>query len=78
MFGLALVLEATADFFNVGTSQVSGPTLGNLIADSTKYGNIGSAPWWTYTMPALVLIVLLVAVNFVGDSLDDAFSATAR
>jgi len=25
-----------------------------------------------------VLIVLLVSVNFVGDSLDDAFSATAR
>jgi len=78
MFGLALVLEATADFFNVGTSQVSGPTLGNLIADSTKYGNIGLAPWWTYTIPALVLITLLTCVNFVGDSLDDAFSATAR
>ena len=77
MFGLALVLEATVDFFNVGTNQVSGPTLGNLIADSTKYG-INQAPWWTYTMPALVLIVLLVSVNFVGDSLDDAFSATAR
>ncbi|HYA09923.1 MAG TPA: ABC transporter permease [Gaiellaceae bacterium] len=76
VFGLALVLEATADFFNVGTSQVSGPTLGNLIADSTKYGNIGSAPWWTWTMPALVLVVLLVCVNFVGDSLDDAFGAT--
>ncbi len=57
-------------------TRSSGPTLGNLIADSTKYGNIGSAPWWTYTMPALVLIVLLVCVNFVGDSLDDAFGAT--
>ena len=78
VFGLAIVLEATADFFNVGTGQEapSGPTLGNVIADSTKYGNIGSAPWWTYTMPMLVLIVLLVCVNFVGDSLDDAFGAT--
>ena len=75
VFGLALVLEATADFFNVGTSQVSGPTLGNLIADSTKYGNFGGAPWWTYTMPALVLVTLLMSVNFVGDSLDDAFGA---
>jgi peptide/nickel transport system permease protein len=76
VFGLALVLEATADFFNLGTNQVSGPTLGNLIADSTKYGNIGQAPWWTWTLPALVLVVLLVCVNFVGDSLDDAFGAT--
>ena len=76
VFGLALVLEATADFFNVGTNEVAGPTLGNLIADSTKYGNIGQSPWWTWAMPALVLVVLLVCVNFVGDSLDDAFGAT--
>ena len=75
VFGQVVVLEATADFFNVGTSQVSGPTLGNLIADSTKYGNIGLAPWWTYTIPALVLITLLTCVNFVGDSLDDALGA---
>ena len=77
VFGQTVVLEATADFFNLGTSQVSGPTLGNLIADSTKYGNIGLSPWWTYTMPALVLIVLLTCVNFVGDSLDDALGATS-
>lgn len=76
MFGLALTIEATLDFFGVGTSQVSqgGPTLGNLIADSSKFGQFQDSPWWTYTMPALVLIVLLTCVNFVADSVDDAFN----
>jgi oligopeptide transport system permease protein len=74
IFGIALTLEATLDFFGVGTQQSStgGPTLGNLIADSSKFGQLQDAPWWTYTMPALVLIVLLTCVNFVADSFDDA------
>jgi ABC-type dipeptide/oligopeptide/nickel transport system permease subunit len=76
MFGVALTLEATLDFFGVGTQQSStgGPTLGNLIADSTKFGQLQDAPWWTYTMPALVLIVLLTCVNFVADSFDEALN----
>ncbi len=38
VIGQALVLEATIDFFNLGTTQLAGPTLGNLVADATKYG----------------------------------------
>lgn len=76
VFGIALTIEATLDFFNIGSAQVSqgGPTLGNLIADATKYGGLTNAPWWTYTMPSLVLVLLLLSVNFVGDSLDDALA----
>jgi peptide/nickel transport system permease protein len=76
VFGIALTVEATLDFFNIGTAQIStgGPTLGNLIADSTKYGLLRESPWWTYTMPSLVLVLLLLCVNFAGDSLDDALA----
>jgi ABC-type dipeptide/oligopeptide/nickel transport system permease subunit len=76
VFGIALTIEATLDFFNIGSAQISqgGPTLGNLIADATKYGGLTNAPWWTYTMPSLVLVLLLLSVNFVGDSLDDALA----
>jgi len=78
IFGIAITLEATADFFGIGTQQSStgGPTLGNLIADSSKFGQLQDAPWWTYTMPALVLIVLLTCVNFVADSFDEALTPT--
>jgi peptide/nickel transport system permease protein len=75
VIGQALVLEATIDFFNLGTTQLSGPTLGNLVADSTKYNvPISQVPWWSYTCPSLVLVLLLLCVNFVGDSLDDALA----
>lgn len=74
VFGQFIVLSATLDFFNVGTTQLSGPTLGNLLADATKYGPIGQVPWWTWAMPALVLILLLACVNFVGDCLDDVLA----
>ena len=77
VIGQALVLEATIDFFNLGTTQLAGPTLGNLVADSTKFDvPIQQVPWWTYACPSLVLVLLLLCVNFVGDSLDDALAAT--
>ena len=75
VIGQALVLEATVDFFNLGTTQLAGPTLGNLVADSTKFDvPIQLVPWWTYACPSLVLVLLLLCVNFVGDSLDDALA----
>jgi peptide/nickel transport system permease protein len=75
VIGQALVLEATVDFFNLGTTQLAGPTLGNLVADSTKFDvPIQQVPWWTYACPSLVLVLLLLCVNFVGDSLDDALA----
>ena len=74
VFGQFIVLSATLDYFNIGTTQLSGPTLGNLLADATKYGPISLVPWWTYVMPAVVLVLLLACVNFVGDSLEDALA----
>jgi peptide/nickel transport system permease protein len=77
VFGLAVTAEATIDFFNVGTAQVSqgGPTLGNLISDATKFGPLSTQPWWTWAPPAAVLVLLLTCANFVGDALDDALTA---
>jgi len=77
VIGQALVLEATIDFFSLGTTQQSGPTLGNLVADATKYNvPINQVPWWSYTCPSLVLVLLLLCVNFVGDSVDQALAGT--
>ena len=77
VIGQALILEATIDFFSLGTTQLAGPTLGNLVADSTKFDvPIQLVPWWTYACPSLVLVLLLLCVNFVGDSLDDALAGS--
>jgi len=75
VIGLAIILEATVDYFNYGLIGALTPTLGSLLADAAKNG-IGGASWWLYVIPALVIGLLLVCVNFVGDSLDDALNPT--
>ena len=71
------MLEATIDYMNVGTSQVQGPTIGNLLADATKFGALNTAPWWEWVFPTLIFVVLLVCVNFAGDALDEALASRA-
>jgi ABC-type dipeptide/oligopeptide/nickel transport system permease subunit len=73
LFGQVILLEAMVEFFSFGVDSNQVPTLGNLIADGTKYNGLDPL-WWLYTFPAIMLVVLLVCVNFVGDSLDDALN----
>jgi peptide/nickel transport system permease protein len=73
VIGASIILEATVDFFNYGLVGALKPTLGSLLADATKNG-VGNSWWWLYVIPAIVIGVLLVCVNFVGDSLDEALN----
>src|SRR5919204_5568835 len=75
VIGASIILEATVDFFNYGLVGALKPTLGSLLADATKNG-VGNSWWWLYVIPAIVIGVLLVCVNFVGDSLDEALNPT--
>jgi len=79
LVGQSIVIVATVDYLGFGTEQSETPTLGSLVADAargTGGSNFGGvqAPWWTYVFPAVVLVVMLVCVNFVGDALDDALN----
>ena len=75
VIGASIILEATVDFFNYGLVGALKPTLGSLLADATKNG-VGNSWWWLYVIPAIVIGVLLVCVNFVGDALDEALNPT--
>lgn len=75
VLGTAIIIEATVSFFNWGLFGATTPTLGSLLADGVKLG-IGNPFWWLYVIPAVVLGLLLLCVNFVGDSLDDALNPT--
>jgi peptide/nickel transport system permease protein len=77
LVGQSIVIVATVDYLGFGTEQSESPTLGSLVADAAR--GSGSAfgvqsPWWTYVFPAVVLVLMLVCVNFVGDTLDDALN----
>jgi peptide/nickel transport system permease protein len=78
LVGQAVLLEATIDFFDYGADSNARPSLGNLLASAVEYGFQGYTFWWLYAFPAIFIVVMLVCVNFVGDSLDDALNPTAR
>lgn len=79
LIGQSIVIVATVDYLGFGTEQSETPTLGSLVADAAR-GTGGNAfagvaaPWWTYVFPAVILVLMLVCVNFLGDTLDDALN----
>jgi ABC-type dipeptide/oligopeptide/nickel transport system permease subunit len=76
VIGQAILLEATVDFFGFGIYSAVTPTLGSLVADALKDPLRGTATafWWLYTFPTLVIVVLLLCINYVGDTLDEALN----
>ena len=63
---IAIVTEATLSFLGVGV-PVTEPSLGMLI--STGYAYLQSGKYWISTFPGVALVVLIVAINLVGDRL---------
>ncbi len=67
----AIMAEAALSFLGLGM-PVSQPSLGALIRAGFEL--IMSGVWWITMLPALVLIVLILAINLVGDFLRDALN----
>ena len=65
------------DYFNLGAQQADLPTLGGLVANAAKGSTLHGTPWWLYAIPAVALGLLLVAVNFAADTLDDVLNPAA-
>lgn len=78
VIGQSVLLLATVDYFNLGAQQADLPTLGGLVANAAKGSSLTSTPWWLYAIPSVALGLLLVCVNFAGDTLDDALNPGAR
>jgi ABC-type dipeptide/oligopeptide/nickel transport system permease subunit len=70
----AILLEAALSFLGFGI-QPPTPALGKLIADGETQG---LDAWWLVTFPGLVIVIICLAVNFVGDGLRDALDPTQR
>ena len=79
VIGQAILLEATIDFFGYGIYAAQTATLGSLVADGFQQPLRGLATdfWWVYTFPTIAIVVLLLCVNYVGDSLDQALNPRA-
>lgn len=64
----AIALEATLSFLGLGL-PVTEPSLGMLIANGFQY--LLSGRYWISIYPGLALILLIVAINLVGDQIRD-------
>ncbi|MEA3419466.1 MAG: ABC transporter permease [Campylobacterota bacterium] len=64
----AIVLEATLSFLGVGV-PITEPSLGTLI--SNGYQVLFSGYWWTSLFPGIVLMVLIISINLIGDRMRD-------
>ena len=71
----AISLEATLSFLGLGL-PVSEPSLGMLIANGFPYMMSGRT--WISVYPGVALIVLIVAINLVGDQVRDQLNPRLR
>jgi len=62
----AIALEATLSFLGVGV-PITEPSLGLLIANG--YGYMLSGNYWIAFYPGLALLLVILAINLVGDQL---------
>jgi peptide/nickel transport system permease protein len=78
LLGQVIMLEATVEFFGLGVPAEIQPTLGNLIGDGQRNVLALSWGWWTWAAPAVLLVVILVCANLLGDGVADALRVTRR
>lgn len=67
----AILLEATLSFLGVGV-PITQPSLGSLISNGFEV--LFSGYWWMSVFPGIVLMVLVLAINLMGDRLRDVLN----
>jgi oligopeptide transport system permease protein len=69
-----IIDESFLSFLGLGV-QAPLASLGSLLADGASAINPVRSYWWLLVFPATVMILLLLALNFLGDALRDAMDA---
>jgi len=73
----AILQESLLSFLGIGIQQPT-PSLGRLAADGVEAVNTFVGYWWLIVFPCAFLVVTLLALNFIGDALRDAFDPKSR
>ncbi|ABM40933.1 MAG: ABC transporter permease [Diaphorobacter nitroreducens] len=71
----AIITEATLSFLGVGAPPTS-PSLGTLIRIGNDY--LFSGEWWITVFPGVMLVLIALSVNLLGDWLRDALNPRLR
>jgi len=73
MVGSAILTESALSFLGLGDP--------NLLSWGSMIGGSRSAmwvAWWTTVLPGLAIMVTVLALNFIGDGLNDALNPRRR
>ena len=71
----AIIIEATLSFLGVGVPPTQ-PSLGTLIRVGNDF--LFSGEWWITIFPGIVLVLIALSVNLLGDWLRDALNPRLR
>ncbi|NNE24003.1 MAG: ABC transporter permease [Rhizobiales bacterium] len=72
---IAVITEATLSFLGVGVPPTT-PSLGTLIRIGNDF--LFSGEWWITIFPGIALVLLVLAINLLGDWLRDALNPKLR
>ena len=72
--GNAIIVESSLSFLGLGV-QPPTPTWGNMLMDAQA--TMATSPWLTI-FPGVAILLVVLAVNFIGDGLQDALDPTGR
>ncbi len=73
--GSAIITEATLSFLGVGVPPTQ-PSLGTLIRIGNDF--LFSGEWWITVFPGVMLVILVLSINILGDWLRDALNPKLR
>jgi ABC-type dipeptide/oligopeptide/nickel transport system permease subunit len=73
----AILLESFLSFLGIGIQEPQ-VTWGLMAADSVKTINTVQNHWWLLVPPCAALAITLLALNFLGDGLRDAFDPQTK
>ena len=70
VMALSMLDEAALSFLSMGV-QPPTASLGNMLGGAESLTILTNKPWY-WIPPGLVIVVLVVSINFIGDALRDA------
>ena len=71
----AIITEATLSYLGVGV-PITQPSLGTLIRNGNDF--LMSGEWWIALFPGVMLVLIALSVNLLGDWLRDALNPRLR
>ena len=77
MVPVVILEESFLSFLGLGI-QPPAASLGSLAAEGANVINPVVSYWWLVTFPSLTLVIILLALNYLGDKLRDALDPRMR